>query len=142
MSGLWMPGAGRWWPRHRSRPRAWAGLPRQRSRPRRTRQVSAQEAISRRRSSRRKPRGSERMRVGNAAAKHGGTTVKKILGFAMVAALAACGGSKQPEMSNQVLHANGPDWVNRGTGAFGGDKGKIFYGVGIARSEERRVGKE
>jgi len=58
--------------------------------------------------------------------------VKKILGLAMVAVLAACGGSKQPEMSNQVLHANGPDWVNRGTGAFGGDKGKIFYGVGIA----------
>ena len=58
--------------------------------------------------------------------------MKKILGFAMVAALAACGGSKQPEMSNQVLHANGPDWVNRGTGAFGGDKGKVFYGVGIA----------
>src|SRR5438128_4703988 len=50
----------------------------------------------------------------------------------MVAVLAACGGSKQPEMSNQVLHANGPDWVNRGSGAFGGDKGKVFYGVGIA----------
>src|SRR5256885_16748627 len=50
----------------------------------------------------------------------------------MVAALAACGGSKQPEMSNQVLQANGPDWVSRGTGAFGGDKGKVFYGVGIA----------
>src|SRR2546430_9087666 len=50
----------------------------------------------------------------------------------MVAVLAACGGSKQPEMSNQVLHANGPDWVNRGSGAFGVDKGKVFYGVGIA----------
>src|SRR5207253_8448163 len=73
-----------------------------------------------------------RARVGEAAAEHGGTTVKNILGFAMVAALAACGGSKQLEMSNQVLHANGPDWVNRGTGAFGGDKGKVFYGVGIA----------
>lgn len=57
--------------------------------------------------------------------------MKKILGIAMAAALMACGGSK-PEMSNQVLHANGPDWVNRGSGAFGGEKGKIFYGVGIA----------
>ena len=59
--------------------------------------------------------------------------MKKVIGLAMVAAaLFACGGEKKPEMSNQVLHANGPDWVNRGSGAFGGEKGKIFYGVGIA----------
>ncbi|HZX93559.1 MAG TPA: hypothetical protein VFE90_03525 [Myxococcales bacterium] len=58
--------------------------------------------------------------------------MKKILGLAVVVALAACGGGNKPEMSNQVLHANGPDWVNRGSGAFGGDKGKVFYGVGIA----------
>src|ERR1700720_4080124 len=47
-------------------------------------------------------------------------------------ALVACGGEKKPEMSNQIQHANGPDWVNRGSGAFGGEKGRIFYGVGIA----------
>jgi LPP20 lipoprotein len=59
--------------------------------------------------------------------------VKKVIGIAVAAAaLAACGGGKKPEMSNQILHANGPDWVNRGSGAFGGEKGKIFYGVGIA----------
>jgi hypothetical protein len=59
--------------------------------------------------------------------------VRKIIGVAAIAAaLVACGGEKKPEMSNQVLHANGPDWVNRGSGAFGGEKGKIFYGVGIA----------
>ena len=59
--------------------------------------------------------------------------MKKVMGMAVVAAaLAACGGEKKPEMSNQILHANGPDWVNRGSGAFGGEKGKIFYGVGIA----------
>src|SRR5207245_9091750 len=50
----------------------------------------------------------------------------------VVAALVACGGEKKPEMSGQILHANGPDWVNRGSGAFGGEKGKVFYGVGIA----------
>src|SRR2546429_2575821 len=50
----------------------------------------------------------------------------------VAAALVACGGEKKPDMSNQILHANGPDWVNRGSGAFGGEKGKIFYGVGIA----------
>ncbi len=58
--------------------------------------------------------------------------MKKILGIAMAAAMLACGGGDKPQMSNQVLHANGPDWVNRGSGAFGGEKGKIFYGVGIA----------
>ena len=57
--------------------------------------------------------------------------MKKILGIAFAAALMACGSDK-PQMSNQVLHANGPDWVNRGSGAFGGEKGRIFYGVGIA----------
>ena len=57
--------------------------------------------------------------------------MKKILGMAFAAALMACGSDK-PQMSNQVLHANGPDWVNRGSGAFGGEKGRIFYGVGIA----------
>ena len=59
--------------------------------------------------------------------------MKKIIGMAVVAAaVVACGSEKKPEMSNQVLHANAPDWVNRGSGAFGGEKGKIFYGVGIA----------
>jgi hypothetical protein len=59
--------------------------------------------------------------------------VKKLIGSAVViAALVACGGSNQPQMSNQVQHANGPDWVNKGSGAFGGDKGRVFYGVGIA----------
>ena len=57
--------------------------------------------------------------------------MNKILGIAFAAALMACGSDK-PQMSNQVLHANGPDWVNRGSGAFGGEKGRIFYGVGIA----------
>ena len=57
--------------------------------------------------------------------------MNKILGIAIAAALMACGSDK-PQMSNQVLHANGPDWVNRGSGAFGGEKGKVFYGVGIA----------
>src|SRR5436305_3746195 len=64
---------------------------------------------------------------------NGGEHVKKIIGMAVVAAaVVACGSEKKPEMSNQVLHANAPDWVNRGSGAFGGEKGKIFYGVGIA----------
>jgi hypothetical protein len=58
--------------------------------------------------------------------------VKKLMGLMAVATLCACGGEKKPEMSNQIQHANGPDWVNKGSGAFGGEKGKVFYGVGIA----------
>ncbi|HEX9576123.1 MAG TPA: hypothetical protein VF993_00110 [Myxococcales bacterium] len=59
--------------------------------------------------------------------------MKKIIGMAVAAALVACGGGgDKPQMSNQVLHANGPDWVNRGSGAYGGEKGRVFYGVGIA----------
>lgn len=58
--------------------------------------------------------------------------MKKIIGMAVaVVAMAGCGSDK-PQMSNQIQHANGPDWVNRGSGAFGGEKGKVFYGVGIA----------
>ncbi len=57
--------------------------------------------------------------------------MKKLIGMMAVAALVGCG-EKRPDLSNQILHANGPDWVNKGSGAFGGDKGKIFYGVGIA----------
>ena len=59
--------------------------------------------------------------------------MKKIIGMAIATlAMVACGGDNKPQMSNQILHANGPDWVNRGSGAFGGEKGKVFYGVGIA----------
>jgi hypothetical protein len=57
--------------------------------------------------------------------------VKKLMGLIAMVSLVGCSGRK-PEMSNQIQHANGPDWVNRGSGAFGGEKGKMFYGVGIA----------
>ena len=56
--------------------------------------------------------------------------MKKTLTVMAVLMLSACG-SNAPQQSNQVLHANGPDWVNKGSGAFGGDKGKVFYGVGL-----------
>jgi hypothetical protein len=55
--------------------------------------------------------------------------VNKLIGLIAIAALIACS-EKKPDPS--ILHANGPDWVNKGSGAFGGDRGKIFYGVGIA----------
>jgi hypothetical protein len=47
------------------------------------------------------------------------------------AALPGCKSAKKPETTNLVLHANGPDWVNGGTGAFADERGKSFFGVGI-----------
>ena len=57
--------------------------------------------------------------------------MKKILGFVAVAVLAACGGEK-PSQSNQILHEGAPNWVNKGSGAFNGEKGRVFYGIGIS----------
>src|SRR5579859_5744657 len=94
--------------------------------------VWAQATISRRRSSRKRVRVSKPFR-GELAAVTGGMNVKKLIATAALLVLAACGGgSSTPQQSNQVQHASGPDWVNRGSGAFGGDKGRTFYGVGIA----------
>jgi hypothetical protein len=49
-----------------------------------------------------------------------------------VAALVACGGGNKPDQSNQMLHADAPNWVNKGSGAFNGEKGRVFYGIGIS----------
>jgi predicted aminopeptidase len=57
--------------------------------------------------------------------------VKNIIGLLAVAALVACGSDK-PQMSNQILHEGAPNWVNKGSGAFNGEKGKVFYGIGIS----------
>jgi hypothetical protein len=60
--------------------------------------------------------------------------VKKLLGMMALAAataLTACGG-KQVTNNAGPTFAGGPDWVNKGSGAFGGEKGRVFYGVGIA----------
>jgi hypothetical protein len=58
--------------------------------------------------------------------------VKKILGIVMVAGLLAACGSDKPQMSNQVTQPGAPDWVNKGSGAFGGDGKRVFYGIGIS----------
>ncbi|MBK6685241.1 MAG: LPP20 family lipoprotein [Deltaproteobacteria bacterium] len=53
--------------------------------------------------------------------------------FAFSMPLAACGGEKTVEgqlAAGQAM-VEYPEWVNRGSGAFGGEK-KVFYGVGSA----------
>lgn len=53
--------------------------------------------------------------------------------FAFSMPLAACGGEKTAEgqlAAGQAM-VEYPEWVNRGSGAFGGEK-KVFYGVGSA----------
>src|SRR5256885_11716942 len=54
-----------------------------------------------------------------------------MIAVAGAATLPGCKTEKRPETTNIVLHANGPDWVNAGTGAFADETGKSFHGVGI-----------
>jgi len=60
--------------------------------------------------------------------------VKKLIGLMVIASAAsfyACGGGHVPSNIPPAF-VGGPDWTNKGSGAFPGDKGKIFRGVGIA----------
>ena len=56
-----------------------------------------------------------------------------LTGF-MVLGLAACGGGDKEKMEGEApANFKGiqyPDWVMKGSGAFGGEEGKVFYGVG------------
>jgi len=64
--------------------------------------------------------------------------VKKILGMMALAAataLTACGGHSEVKNNAGPTFAGGPDWVTKGTGAFGGEKGRVFYGVGLANGK-------
>ena len=54
-----------------------------------------------------------------------------MMALAAATALAACG-HDEVKSNGGVTFAGGPDWVNKGNGAFSGDKGKVFRGVGIA----------
>ncbi|MBI3178741.1 MAG: LPP20 family lipoprotein [Deltaproteobacteria bacterium] len=61
----------------------------------------------------------------------------KILAVVAVGALAvACGGGPQKEVvKNEPSNLKGidyPEWVTKGSGAFGGEQGRVFYGVGSA----------
>jgi hypothetical protein len=61
--------------------------------------------------------------------------VKKLIGTLAIAAstaLAACGGHADVKNNGGITYAGGPEWTMKGSGAFGGEKGRTFYGVGMA----------
>jgi hypothetical protein len=71
--------------------------------------------------------------------------LKNVIRMALAgAALFGCATEKSGEVSRpSALRANAPDWVSRGSGAFSGEKGKIFSGVGYvadaANASSRRA---
>lgn len=49
---------------------------------------------------------------------------------AVALALAACGSKQTKNEPAQLKGIDYPEWVLKGSGAFGGEQGKVFYGVG------------
>jgi hypothetical protein len=49
-----------------------------------------------------------------------------------VAIAAGCASTKPRTAATPIQEFQSPDWVRKGSGAFGSDKGKVFYGVGAA----------
>lgn len=58
--------------------------------------------------------------------------VKSIMLAVGLLAVAACGKDEEAVKPDQGPSSHLPDWVTKGTGAFSGEKGKVFYGVGSA----------
>ncbi|MBI5194471.1 MAG: LPP20 family lipoprotein [Nitrospirae bacterium] len=59
----------------------------------------------------------------------------KNLYFIAIAALlifAGCSSGSKITKDTPIQNIVAPEWVMQGSGAFGGDKGKVFYGVGSA----------
>ncbi len=52
--------------------------------------------------------------------------LKVVMVGILAMALGACGKEKK-EVDSGVQY---PEWVNKGSGAFGGEQGRVFYGVG------------
>lgn len=53
-----------------------------------------------------------------------------MVGGLVMMALAACGGSKTGDAPSNFKGVDYPEWVMKGSGAFGGEDGRVFYGVG------------
>lgn len=49
-----------------------------------------------------------------------------------LAIAAGCASTKPMTAATPIQDIKSPDWVRKGSGAFGSEKGKVFYGVGAA----------
>jgi len=59
--------------------------------------------------------------------------VKYLVMGTIAVALVACGGKKDDGAAPANMQGiQYPEWVTKGSGAFGGEHGKVFYGVGMA----------
>ncbi len=56
------------------------------------------------------------------------SVLKFVVAGAFAVAAVACGSDKKVEAANSGV--NYPEWVMKGSGAFGGEAGRVFYGVG------------
>ena len=58
-----------------------------------------------------------------------------LVSSALILSLIACGG-KSPK-AGELSHL--PDWIVKGSGAFSGDGGQVFYGVGVANRSKNQA---
>jgi hypothetical protein len=59
-------------------------------------------------------------------------TKRHLIGACLLGLLAACGGGGQVRPAPPPAAPAGPDWIDKGSGAFSSDAGKVLRGVGIA----------
>jgi hypothetical protein len=52
-----------------------------------------------------------------------------LLGLVLIA---GCAGTKKITATTPIQELKAPEWVLKGSGAFGGERGKVFYGVASA----------
>jgi uncharacterized lipoprotein YajG len=46
--------------------------------------------------------------------------------------ITGCASTQKVTTTTPIQELESPDWVMKGSGAFGGDRGKVFYGVASA----------
>jgi hypothetical protein len=61
--------------------------------------------------------------------------LKYMVMFAIAGMMYACGGKSEPKVEGPKA----PDWVDKGSGAFGGEAGRVFYGVGSVSGMKNRA---
>lgn len=55
-----------------------------------------------------------------------------LMTLVVLAGFVGCGGDSEMKKTTPIQDIDAPEWVLKGSGAFGGEQGKVFYGVGSA----------